>query len=238
MFDPLYCEENNKFDQEVLCSKFQACVDIQDIVNVDVIKLPNETAMYIHDEEARQCYIYDYYLQLTVSVVNAKTLKKMLKNDAKVKKKLKKRRKKALVAIYFRFSHRDKDGKSIKNKTQSSIVEILKNDIIHKQKLYKIEEEKKQETEGEENSEGSNIVDFHSVTYIPYYDKIPRDNSEMEDEEFDIIADEEASGSNIIGSMAKDKEKDDENTEERKSGADRKSVAFPKTEKVDRFMPI
>jgi len=54
MYDPLYCEENNKLDQETLISKFQACIDIKDIVNVDVIKLPNETAMYVLDEESRQ----------------------------------------------------------------------------------------------------------------------------------------------------------------------------------------
>jgi hypothetical protein len=54
MYDPLYCGENNKFNQNELGSKFQACIDIKDIVNVDIIKLPNETAIYIQDDESRQ----------------------------------------------------------------------------------------------------------------------------------------------------------------------------------------
>lgn len=75
MFDPLYWEENDKYDQNILGIKFQAWIDIKDVVNVDVIKLPNETAIYIQDDDDRQWYLYDYYLQFSVSVVNAKTLK-------------------------------------------------------------------------------------------------------------------------------------------------------------------
>jgi hypothetical protein len=83
MFDPLYWEENGKYDQNMLGIKFQAWIDIKDVVNVDVIKLPNETAIYIQDDDDRQCYLYDYYLQFSVSVVNAKTLKKMLDSKKK-----------------------------------------------------------------------------------------------------------------------------------------------------------
>jgi hypothetical protein len=54
MYDPLFCEENSKFDQDTLGAKFQACLDIKDIVNVDIIKLPNETAVYIQDDEDRK----------------------------------------------------------------------------------------------------------------------------------------------------------------------------------------
>lgn len=66
MYDPLYCEENDKFDQDLLATKFQACIDIQDVMNVDVIKLPNETSMYVKDDESRQSYLYDYYIQLSL----------------------------------------------------------------------------------------------------------------------------------------------------------------------------
>lgn len=54
MYDPLFCEENQKYDQDTMSSKFQACLDIKDIVNVDVIKLPNETAVYIQDDNDRK----------------------------------------------------------------------------------------------------------------------------------------------------------------------------------------
>lgn len=66
MYDPLYCDENEKFDQELLATKFQACIDIQDIMHIDVIKLPNETSMYVKDDESRQSYLYDYYIQLSL----------------------------------------------------------------------------------------------------------------------------------------------------------------------------
>jgi len=39
---------------------------MQDIMNVEAIKLPNESAMYVKDDASRQSYLYDYYLQLTV----------------------------------------------------------------------------------------------------------------------------------------------------------------------------
>lgn len=135
MYDPLYCDENNKLNQETLGSKFQAWIDIKDIVNVDIIKLPNETAMYIQDDDERKWYLYDYYLQFSVSVVNAKTLSKMLggKNS---KNKRRKRRRRPVATVFFRFSHRDKDGVALVNKEQNSIVEVIKKDVENKQKLY------------------------------------------------------------------------------------------------------
>jgi len=54
MYDPLYCDENKELKQETLGSKFQANIDIKDIVSVDIIKLPNETAIYIQDDDNRK----------------------------------------------------------------------------------------------------------------------------------------------------------------------------------------
>jgi hypothetical protein len=94
-----------------------------------MIKLPNETSIYIQDEESRQCYLYDYYLQFAVSVVNAKTLKKMLGES---KKKSRRRRNKPVATVFFRFSHRDHEGKSITNQAQSGIVDVIRNFIESK----------------------------------------------------------------------------------------------------------
>ena len=160
-------------------------------MNVDVIKLPNETAMYIQDDEDRQCYLYDYYLQFSVSVVNAKTLKKMLNNKKKKKRRFS--RKKAVATVFFRFSHRDKDGKTLKNKDQCSIVEVIKEDVARKQKIFgnsnyadfqsKLELEKQDSNKDEPESpidqnEEAKVVDYQSTTYIPYYDKILREDFE------------------------------------------------------------
>ena len=99
MFDVLIWEENSKilsnslsgtyYDHSSFCSKFQAWIDIQDIVSVKSIKLPNETSLYVKDDESRQCYLYDYYLQFTMSCVNARTLKKLIDSKYKDKKSIK-----------------------------------------------------------------------------------------------------------------------------------------------------
>lgn len=254
MYDPLYWEENNKYDQETLGSKFQACIDIKDIVNVDVIKLPNETAMYVLDEESRQWYLYDYYLQLSVSVVNAKTLKKML-GGRKSSKKARQLRKRAIATVFFRFSHRDKDGNPLKNKAQSSIVEIIKDDIVRKQKLLNYEKEQQEKTKDqdddilnkedeilnkedepskEEENDRNSYVEYQSSTYIPYYDKIPRDTRDFRDDDYELVNEEEVSVSNssVVDNTEPRK------LEERKSSIDTNPLRLPKYENHSRFMPI
>jgi len=43
-----------------------------------------------------------------------------------------KRKKRAVATVFFRFSHRNKDGVALKNKEQNSIVEVIKKDIEQK----------------------------------------------------------------------------------------------------------
>lgn len=75
VFDPLQSEENKKFED---LSKFHCYIDFKDICDVQIIKLPNESAQYIQSEKDRQWYIYDYYLQFALSTVDGETLNKLL----------------------------------------------------------------------------------------------------------------------------------------------------------------
>ena len=94
--------------------------------------------------------MYDYYLQLSVAVVNDKTLKKIL-GGKKNNKKAKYRRKRAVATVFFRFSHRDKDGNPLKNKAQNSIIEIIKDDIVRKQKLLNFERDQAENTKAQDD---------------------------------------------------------------------------------------
>jgi len=47
MYDPIICKENDQFKKWDINSKFQAC--IKDVSKSQIIKLPNETAMYVED---------------------------------------------------------------------------------------------------------------------------------------------------------------------------------------------
>lgn len=198
--------------------------------------------------------MYDYYLQLSVSVVNAKTLKKML-GGRKSSKKARQLRKRAIATVFFRFSHRDKDGNPLKNKAQNSIVEIIKDDIVRKQKLLNYEKEQKEKTKDqdddilnkedeilnkedepskeEENDENS-YIEYQSSTYIPYYDKIPRDTRDFRDDDYELINEEEVSVSNpsVVDNTEPRK------LEERKSSIDTNPLRLPKYENHSRFMPI
>jgi hypothetical protein len=40
--------------------------------------LPNETAMYVSNEEERMCYLYDYYIEMHLTTVNGKALEKLI----------------------------------------------------------------------------------------------------------------------------------------------------------------
>lgn len=233
MFDVVNCEENTKlmnafthdgkkYDYNSFWSKFQAWIDIQDISNVDIIKLPNETAIYIKDDDSRQSYLFDYYIQFTVWNVNARTLKKLLENQKYDKKKSSR---KAIATVFFRFSHRDKDGNFLKNKDQSSIVELIKNDITAKLALHKFKEVEMQnhgKTSDDSDDYDSNKYYYHSsqsITCIPYYDKIPRDEScGINAEDYDFLLDADKNDS-LIREKSYDEDKyeyEEEKVEEQK----------------------
>lgn len=145
--------------------------------------------MYIQDDESRQSYLYDYYLQLTVCVVNAKTLKRMLSDGSSKKRR---RHKRAVASVFFRFSHRDRDGNFIKNKEQLHLIEIMKQDIEGKMKSIN-SDKKIPVIENFEESKKADISAYQSTTYIPYYDKIPKDSHEkLEDDEFELINDDDS----------------------------------------------
>ena len=80
IFDPLRCEENCKLSN---LGNHHWLINLKDIINAQVVKLPNETAQYIKDEKDRQWYIYDYYLQLTTKSQTRDSLNRLLKRDKK-----------------------------------------------------------------------------------------------------------------------------------------------------------
>lgn len=75
VFDPLKWEENDKF---IDTGRYHCFIDLNDIWDAQVLKIPNETAQYIKNEQDRQWYIYDYYLQLALSTVNGETIKRLI----------------------------------------------------------------------------------------------------------------------------------------------------------------
>lgn len=238
MYDPLYWEENSKYNQETLATKFQACIDIQDIMNVDIIKLPNETAMYVQDDESRQSYLYDYYLQFTLCVVNAKTLKKMLGSGNKKKKR---RRKRAIATVFFRFSHRDKDGNYLKNKKQSSVVDFIQKDVIEKQKIIfaKYQEPaKKSSKEDVVKPAPGEYVDYHSNTFVPYYDKIPKPAEEVPlgEDEFELINEEDSLDKDSQGFSLREVNEGEKEIEISPVIEEIPDL-MPKSEGLDRFIP-
>ena len=235
-----FTQDGKKLDFNSFETKFQAWIDIQDILNVDVIKLPNETAIYIKDDDSRQSYLYDYYIQFTVWNVNARTLKKLLENQ-KVENKKSKRR--AIATVFFRFSHRDKDGNFLKNKEQSSIVELIKNDITFKSKLHQIkEEEMKNQGKSPEESDEYDSSKYYfsknqSITCIPYYDKIPRDESwGINEEDYDLLLDIDGNDS-LVKNKSFEEEKEQYVEEEVKKTEDEIISSLPKSESFSRYRP-
>jgi hypothetical protein len=65
MYDPIRCEENCEFGDSDINSKFQACIDIKDVEEVQIMKQKSATAEFVCEEEARaSSYLYDYYIIL------------------------------------------------------------------------------------------------------------------------------------------------------------------------------
>lgn len=176
----------------------------------------------------------------------------MLNNKKKKKRRFSK--KKAVATVFFRFSHRDKDGKTLKNKEQCSIVEVIKEDVTRKQKIYgdigytdfknkfdyeiqdgsnkdNPENAEKTENTNDPNEEAKDEYHYQSTTYIPYYDKILREDFEN-DGEFELVETEEVDA-NLFG-------KGDSTTKkqlERKESFETKPLRLPRYEDHNRFMP-
>ncbi len=72
LFDPLLCKENDAYKKWDLNSKFQACIDLKDVVSLQILKLPNETAQFIEEETDWIRYIYDFYIELVLVSVNGR----------------------------------------------------------------------------------------------------------------------------------------------------------------------
>lgn len=193
--------------------------------------------------------MYDYYLQFSVSVVNAKTLSKMLGNQSPDFKK-RKRRRRPVATVFFRFSHRDKDGVALKNKEQSTIIELIKKDVESRMKLVQdglneVEETKEvdfsnmmKSTQSEEEKVGADArpkgkyEDYSSTTYIPYYDVIKKAKAELKDDEFELVNTEELTESNQVGDFK------DEELKKKEEKLGKRPVTLPKSESHPRFMPI
>jgi len=180
--------------------------------------------------------------------VNAKTLSKMLGNLSPDFKK-RKRRRRPVATVFFRFSHRDKDGVALKNKEQSTIIELIKKDVESRMKLVQdgldeIEETKEldfsnmmQSTQSEESKDSAEIrpkskyENYSSTTYIPYYDVIKKVKTELKDDEFELVNTEELTESNQVGDF-----KDEEFKKQKEP--EKRPVTMPKCESHPRFMPI
>lgn len=80
IFDPLKAKENEGFED---LSGFNWYIDQKDVTDVQMIKIPNESAIFIKDEKDRQWYIYDHYIQLAISTVDGKILDKTISKKIK-----------------------------------------------------------------------------------------------------------------------------------------------------------
>jgi len=156
------------------------------------------------------------------------------------------------------------DGTALKNKSQSSIVEIIKRDVMHKQSFYRIQEEREQKIIDDEIKKEANELDqeeeilnkedspvkiedskeeakfekYQSNTYIPYYDKIPKDmNQELADDEFELVNEDDVFGSNPLVAAEADKNEGTK-VKPRKNSIVTKPLRLPKSENNSRFTPI
>ena len=93
---------------------------------------------------------------------------------------------------------------------------------------------KEDEPSKEEETGNSTYVEYQSSTYIPYYDKIPRDTRDLKDDEYELINEDDFSvaNSSVVDNTEPRK------LEERKSSIDTNPLRLPKYEKHSRFMPI
>ena len=81
--------------------KYQACIDVADIVSSQIIRTENTTNIHVYDPEVKKYYVYDYYIQLNLSTVNGNSLRQLIKIDKEKRKKNKKRRKSTFDSHHF-----------------------------------------------------------------------------------------------------------------------------------------
>lgn len=117
VFDPLKCSENQKYND---LSRYHWFIDLSDICDVQILKLPNESAQYIHCEKDRQWYIHDYYLQISICLYGEDERQWNL-----LKEKV------ATALAFFRFSHRDMHNNPLTNKQQAAIVDNIYQNILY-----------------------------------------------------------------------------------------------------------
>lgn len=55
--------------------KYQAVIDLQDVVSVQKIRTESDTKQYVKDKDQKQFYEYTYFIQINLSSVNGITRK-------------------------------------------------------------------------------------------------------------------------------------------------------------------
>ena len=118
---------------------FQACIDHNDIESVQKIRGFNSSGeQYVTDASAKKAYLYDYYVQVNVRRVNGhfdedeskeaqetasrEAMLEKLASGLRSKGKLN-NKSKSIATVFFRFSHRDDEGRVLLNQEQVTIVE-------------------------------------------------------------------------------------------------------------------
>ena len=90
---------------------FQASIDYKDVCEVNILKLVNEAAIQVESARVRECYQYDYFIQVDLAAVNGLTLKNLLLGTPERKADLK-----TIANVFFRFSHRNAEGVILSNR--------------------------------------------------------------------------------------------------------------------------
>ena len=68
-FEPIKCEENNKFGASL--RKYQVAIDMGDVISCNRRQLLNDSGRYISDPSQAKNYMYDYFLQINLTQVNS-----------------------------------------------------------------------------------------------------------------------------------------------------------------------
>ena len=102
--------------------KYQAIIDINDITRVIPLQMPSNVESHaVHSMQEKKHYIYDYFIQINLSRLNGYKIKR--------KEILNTRRHKPVATVFFRFSHKDKDNKTLKNSEQKAVVQQIQDKL-------------------------------------------------------------------------------------------------------------
>ncbi len=107
MFDPLDCPENDVNEVGDAISKFHVCIDMDDVVDCQELKLPNKLAADFEEVALQEAYKFDYYLSFNVSTVNGELTRrsKLVKLDSS-DDLVEIERDDAIATVFFRVSRR------------------------------------------------------------------------------------------------------------------------------------